>query len=299
MRQRNDDPYALRYRNALCVRAHSLLIAAAPDTRPTRHMLADAARWPALIWPAIVLSFTLLLLGIVIGDVIATRNPEALAVFVPAELGYTGVSLDHLVSSPEARAEFLKHESSPTGMKALFGSFLFMHNTRIGMLSLATGMLGAIPTVLLQLYNGIMLGAFASIFLRDPWPISFFAWILPHGIPEMSAIALCAAAGLLLGRAVVAPGNLGVRAALAGVINPAIALAGLSLPLFAVAAIIEGFIRQSALGNTPRLVIAAGGLGLVAFVLIKLHRAAERSDVDTSWLHMLTTPVRSESRDTD
>src|SRR5437667_34005 len=80
--------------------------------------------------------------------------------------------------------------------------------------SAAPGALAGIPTAILQLYNGVMIGALSAVFFRDPLPIGYLAWILPHGVPELLALSLCAAAGLQLGAAVAAPGRGGRGAAL-------------------------------------------------------------------------------------
>ena len=71
----------------------------------------------------------------------------------------------------------------------------------------ALEILAGVPTILFQVYNGLLVGALGSVFFSDPWPFEFLAWILPHGIPEFTAITLCAAAGLLLGGAVALPGR--------------------------------------------------------------------------------------------
>ncbi len=169
----------------------------------------------------------------------------------------------------------------------MFSSFLFANNTRVGLLAFATGMLAGVPTVLLTLYNGIVLGAFASIFLHDPWPLAFLAWILPHGVPELTAIALCAAAGLQLGAAVTMPGPRGRAVALADAVPPVLVLFGTAVPLFVLAAIIESFVRQSMWGPWPRLAVAALCLaGAIAF-FVAARRSARAEAADTGWLREL------------
>jgi uncharacterized membrane protein SpoIIM required for sporulation len=216
---------------------------------------------------------------------------------MPASMGYSRDGLERLVSSPAARAEFLANGPRPVGLNALFGSSLFVHNTRVGLLSFATGMLAGVPTVLLHLYNGILLGAFASIFFRDPWPLAFLAWILPHGIPELTAITLCSAAGLLLGGAVAAPGRRSRGDALREAVNPALLLFTGSIPLFALAALMESFVRESALGTAPRLAVAAALATALAAALLAVRRLARRVTVDTGWLRELTSPAHGAAPD--
>jgi uncharacterized membrane protein SpoIIM required for sporulation len=295
LRERDDDPAAIRHLNALCVRAYSFLYVPPPSERSLRALFLE--RLPEALgrtWRVQVLAWGLLLVGIALGGALAWRDPQSLHAFMPS-CGYTPDGIDRLIASPEARADFLGRSAVPATINAFFGSQLFAHNTRVGLLAFATGMLGGVPTVLLHLYNGIVLGAFAAIFLRDPLPLAFLAWILPHGIPELTAITLCAAAGLCLGGAVAAPGRQGRRQALREAVNPALLLFTGSLPLFALAALAESFVRESTLGTAARLGIAAiWAAGLVAS-LLAVRRFSRRVPVDAAWLGELIAPVRDGS----
>jgi uncharacterized membrane protein SpoIIM required for sporulation len=285
-RDRRDDPDALRTLNALCVRAYTILYGRSSN-RARRDWRAELRDALGRTWRVQVAAWALLFAGMLIGGALAWRDPEALPAFVPETLGYSAGSLDRLESSPAARAEFLAAKDMEAAHKVLFGSFLFSNNTRVGLLAFATGMLAGIPTVLLQLYNGIMLGAFASIFLRDPNPLPFLAWILPHGVPELTAISLCAAGGLQLGAAVAAPGRAGRAAALRAAMPSALMLVATALPLFVVAALIESFVRQSQWGIAPRLGIAALCLLATLAALALARRYAGDERVDTRWLREL------------
>ena len=46
----------------------------------------------------------------------------------------------------------------------MFATFLFTHNSQIAIFAFALGFAFAVPTVLLILYNGLMLGAFFAVF---------------------------------------------------------------------------------------------------------------------------------------
>jgi uncharacterized membrane protein SpoIIM required for sporulation len=294
LRDRGDDPEAIRHLNALCVRAYGLLYVAPGRRSGGRAWLLERLpRALARTWHAQCLAWALLGAGAILGYAVAARDAEAIYALVPAGLGYEDGGLSALVESREAREHFLAREENPALKKAFFGSQLFSHNTQVGLLSFATGILAAVPTCLLQVYNGLVLGAFGAIFLRDPWPIEFVAWILPHAVPELTAVTLCASAGLLLGLAVAAPGRGGRNAALRDALDPALLLFGASIPLFAVAAVVESFVRESALGTAPRLAIAAAFLALLGAALAGVRRVSRRRDVDVRWLGELTAPARS------
>jgi uncharacterized membrane protein SpoIIM required for sporulation len=292
-RERGDDPETIRHLNALCVRAFGLLYARSEPRPSLRRVIAE--RLPdalARTWRVQLLAWLLLGAGTFLGAALAARENDAIYSLVPSSLGYEGGGLEQLVQSADARAAFLAREEQPLARNALFGSALFTHNTRIGLLSFATGILAGVPTVLLQIYNGLVLGAFGWLFLRDPWPLDFLSWILPHAIPELTAIALCSAAGLLLGGAVATPGRGGRAAALRASVDPALLLFGASLPLFAVAAGIESFLRESTLGVAPRLAVAAAGLAALIGGLAWVRGLAHRRLPDSAWLGDLTGPAR-------
>ena len=292
LRDRGDDPEAIRHLNALCVRGYGLLYVAPGRRSGGRAWLFDRLpRALARTWHAQCLAWGLLLVGGALGYALGARDDAAIYALVPAGLGYEDGGLSALVETAEAREKFLAREESPAHAKALFGSQLFSHNTQVGLLSFATGILAGVPTCLLQLYNGLTLGAFASIFLRDPRPVEFLAWILPHAIPELTAVTLCASAGLLLGLAVAAPGRGGRAAALREALDPALLLFGASIPLFAAAAVVESFVRESALGTAPRLAVAGTFLALLGLALAGVRRAARTRRVDTRWLGELIAPA--------
>lgn len=295
LRDRAEDPEAIRHRNALCVRAYTFLYASRRQRHGWRHLLLE--RLPdalARTWRAQALAWLLLAAGMILGTTLGLRDPGAVHALVPASFGYTEARLDVLLDSPRARAEFLAGQEVPLARNALFGSSLFVHNAKVAVLGFSTGILAGIPTVLLQLYNGLMLGAFGAIFLRDPLPTAFLAWILPHGIPELTAITLCTAAGLLLGEAVAAPGRRGRRQALREALDPALLLVGTAFPLLGVAAAVESFVRESALGTAPRLALAGGFAAALVAGLLATRRLARRRAADASWLRDLTSSLPAE-----
>ncbi len=142
----------------------------------------------------------------------------------------------------------------------VFASFLFTHNAKIGMLAFALGFMAGAPTVLLLFYNGLSLGAMASLYHSRGLGLEFWAWILPHGVTELGAVSLCGAAGLAVGMAMVFPGGqLRLDALARRGRDMALVVIG-AVAMFFVAALIEGFFRQLVHGLAARWAVAATSL---------------------------------------
>ena len=285
LRGRGTDPEAIRYLNALCVRAYATLNVA-PATAETPFWtrlpgtLARTARAQVLAW-------LLLLGGVYLGASLVHHDPLAAYVLSPAAHGYGADRIDRLLESDAARVEFFAREETSAEQTIAFGGFLFSHNTRVGLLAFASGILAGIPTILLAVYNGLSLGALSCIFLQPPAQIEYLAWILPHGIPELTAISLCNAGGLVLGRAVAAPGRRGRRVALGEAGESAALLFCAAVPLFLAAAVIESAVRESTWGNTPRFAVAGAMAVLVVGFYAATWVATRRRPDAARWLFEL------------
>jgi uncharacterized membrane protein SpoIIM required for sporulation len=285
LRARGLDAGRIGHLNALCVRAHTLLYVPERERwAPARFVRETIPAAFARTWPAIVLAWLLLAGGTLVGAGLVARDPQAMKMLVPRCMCESPDRMDDLARSRTVREEFLARTPVAATSNMAFGSMLFTHNTRVGLLAFASGILGGIPTVLLQLYNGIVLGAFAAVFFRDPWPIDFLAWILPHGIPELTAITLCAAGGLVLGGAVAAPGRQPRRVAVREAVGPALALVGTAVPLLFLAALTESFVRESTLGTGARLAVAGAYTVALVAGLGAIRRLAHRTREEASWL---------------
>ena len=287
LRDRGGDLDQIGHLNSLCVRAHGFLYSARKAkgegtsfVRLFISSLSGTGRLQMIAW-------AIMIAGAFVGFSLVTLDPTALYALMPSSLGYDVGQIDTLYRSPEARDLFLARDATPASQNAIFGSYLFANNTRVGILAFATGMLFGIPTSLLQFYNGIMIGTIAAICMHGEHATLFLAWILPHGVPELTAITLCCTAGLVLGRAVAAPGRStrGEALRLAG--PSALALFITSVPLFFVAAWIESFVRESALGSTPRFAIAVLGVAILATFGFLARRFDARKTKQVDWLEDL------------
>lgn len=91
--------------------------------------------------------------------------------------------------------------------QAAFAAYLFTHNIEVTILIFAVGVFAGVLTALLLFMNGVLIGALAYAYHAAGQGLFFWAWILPHGGLELSAVFIAGGAGFVLGRAVLAPGR--------------------------------------------------------------------------------------------
>jgi uncharacterized membrane protein SpoIIM required for sporulation len=290
-RSRAIDPAAVRYLNALCVRAYThLRVTPPPERRVRKFFFADFPITLAATARAQTIAALILLAGAIVGATIVAQKPAALYAFIPSWM-YPADELEQFESSKQARIDFLSHTSMAAGTKSLFSAGLFVHNMQTGLMVFATGILAGVPTILLVFENGLILGAFAWMFSRDGTAAAFWAWMLPHAIPELLAVTLCASGGLLIARAVIAPGRSTVGAALSEAVKPALQMVAASVPLFIVAAAIESFLRQSTLSLGARYTAASLAVAVIASYVLFVRALARRHPaIDLEWLLRAGSP---------
>ncbi|WAC47258.1 stage II sporulation protein M [Asticcacaulis sp. SL142] len=148
---------------------------------------------------------------------------------------------------------------------AFFSVFLMSHNTQVSIFAFALGVIAGIPTALLILHNGMLLGAMLWLFARQGLLVDFAGWLSIHGTTELLAIVLAGAAGFHMARRIMFPGNLTRKAALvdAGKLTGSVML-GVAIMLL-LAGLLEGFGRQLITGTSARF--GVGAVMLVVWVV--------------------------------
>lgn len=249
------DQQLVAYLNGLTAAAHSLIY-----LPPSRGMFSDAvwfvregfARVIARHWRPQLLSLALVVGGAILGYTAAMSDPlMAHALWPAADERQPGSTQEQLLAVLRSGRE------QDGSMKYLFASFLFQHNLKVGLMALAAGVLAAVPTVFLMLLNGGLLGVFIAIHHQAGIHEEMWAWLLPHGITEIGAIVLCGGVGLMLGQAVVRPGQHSRKRALQDAGREAVQICVGVAGMLLAAAIIESYVRQSTWTTTSRMIFAA------------------------------------------
>jgi uncharacterized membrane protein SpoIIM required for sporulation len=153
----------------------------------------------------------------------------------------------------------------------VMANFLFSHNTIVGILMFSFGLAAGVPTILLLGYQGVILGAFIALHYNRGLTTDFLGWIAIHGVTEIGAVLLCAAAGLVLADKILFPDRYSRVDSLALHGRRAAEIAVGAVLMFFVAAILEGVFRQLIASTPWRFAIgAATGIGWLAYFVLPL-----------------------------
>jgi uncharacterized membrane protein SpoIIM required for sporulation len=206
----------------------------------------------------------------------------ALAVAATLFLGGTAFALVWGILDPDAAAGlvpgvFIDGADPPRGDRGLttaqsasFSSQIFTNNIQVTLLSFAAGLLFAVGGAFLLVYNGLILGAVLGVAAAHGNLDQVLRLVVAHGVLELSCIVVAGAAGLRMGWALVAPGPLTRRAALATQARPAMAVVLGTAPWLVVAGVVEGYVSPAGWGGAGPYVVGLL-LGLVFWLLIALR----------------------------
>jgi uncharacterized membrane protein SpoIIM required for sporulation len=158
-----------------------------------------------------------------------------------------------------------------------FAFQVWTNNILVAGESLVFGGFLCIPTLYILFQNSLNLGADGGFMVAHGRGVEFFALILPHGMLELSAVFLAAAAGLRLGWTIIDPGPLPRVQALAKGGRETITIAIGAIGMLAVSGVIEAFVTPSPLPTWAR--IGIGAVAETAFLtyLIVLGRRGTRA----------------------
>ncbi|WP_394551251.1 stage II sporulation protein M [Agromyces sp. MMS24-JH15] len=173
---------------------------------------------------------------------------------------------------------------------ASFAGSVWTNNAWIAAQCVAFGILGVwVPYVILQ--NAVNLGVTGAIMVAFDEADTFFLYIAPHGLLELTCVFVAAAAGLRIFWAWVAPGPRTRGEALAQDARALFSVAiGLVFFLF-VSGIIEGFVTPAPWPWPVKIGIGAAALGGFLFVMLGLGRRAWKAG-ETGDLGEFDTGVR-------
>ncbi len=251
------------YINNLVVRAHNQVY------QNANNRLIDLLRFLWVEFPNLVLTHFAYVLA-------------AFALFVLPLLGaYVGTNMDlnfarqeFLHGQPIVSEEiwsFIEKQQLWTNGIAQFSplaaSHIATHNIHVSILAFALGITFGLGTVLILMFNGVSIGTTFGVCHNFGIARNLLAFVAPHGVLELTAIFISGGAGLLMGKALLFPGNYSRIDSLKQAAKPALGLFGGCIPILIIAGTIEGFVSP----RTDISLLSRYWLSLTTFILLSLY----------------------------
>jgi uncharacterized membrane protein SpoIIM required for sporulation len=157
-------------------------------------------------------------------------------------------------------------------------SQIFTNNIKVTFYAFALGAMFGIGTLYVLAFNGAMFGAILALTYRAGFGNDLLAFVVGHGVIELSCIFIAGGAGLLIGTALLMPGNLSRGDALKSRGMDAVRLIIGCIPLLVVAGIIEGFISPAPISPAIKFTVGGvTGVALYSYLLLAGRAAPEEN----------------------
>ena len=258
------------YLNQLVARAHAVLYRGEPLAwrRLVRFVTGGFPRAYRETFPYTLVAMVLFILPALMAGLSTALQPASAQWMLPPELSR---NID-LIENRELWLDIPPHERP--GMS----SAVMQNNIRVAFLAFGGGMLAGLLTVWVMILNGLILGGITGLTIHYGIGFELWTFVIGHGVIELSVIMMAGGSGLMLGWAILHPGLLRRRDALAQAARRALKLVIGCVPLLVIAGIIEGLLSPAE--NVHWLVKWSVGLGsgLVLYAyLLMVGRPVQRT----------------------
>ena len=206
-----------------------------------------SADFPSLVrrlWPYILTSVTLCLLGALLGSLETVARPH----FMRAVLG------------PEMVATIERHEmwtESVLSAKPQESSAIMTNNIGVTFYVFAGGILAGIPTVLMLFWNGMSVGIISTACAQHGMALDLWSFVAAHGALELPSIFIAGGAGLRIATGLLFPGNLTRKTSLARAGGEAVRLLAGTIPMLFIAGILEAFLDPTHVARSIKFSVCA------------------------------------------
>lgn len=151
------------------------------------------------------------------------------------------------------------------------------NNLRVAIFGFALGVTGGLGTALVLIFNGMFIGTIFGVCQAYGLEDKLLSFVAPHAVLELSALVISSAAGLLIGKALLFPGNYRRIDSLQIASKKAAGLFAGCIPLLLIAGTIEGFISPDEGFSTASKYVLSIGTLICLIIYLFAPRYSQRS----------------------
>jgi uncharacterized membrane protein SpoIIM required for sporulation len=254
-----------RYLNGLVARGHGVVYRRGGSVRK-RIKAFYAETLPRTYrgaWPFLLASAALLFVPAFIAFFVVLANPDAA----------------YGIASPDLIDRVHHHQlwtNIPPDERVQAAGAIMTNNIFVVFLAFAFGVVFGLPVIWVMINNGISLGGIFGLTQAYGLSGGLFEFVIAHGVLELSIVVAIGGGGLMMGWALVSPGNRKRGDALVIATRRAFTLVLGLAPLLIVAGTIEGNISPSDVPFAAKLLIGLSTGTLLYSYLLLVGRPRER-----------------------
>jgi uncharacterized membrane protein SpoIIM required for sporulation len=271
-RAESRDPRLVNYLNSLVIRAHGRIYRAeAHGGRQIRNFFAcEFPRTFRRTWPYTLVSFSVFFTFALIGFLGTKFDPEFSEIL--------GVPPAFRELKIETKTHWWEELNEANQMGA---SFIMQNNIRVTIYVFAVGALFGVGTLLSLAREGAVNASVLALTYRAGFGNDLVTFMVGHGVIELSCIFIAGGAGLLIGTALLMPGDLSRADALKSRGMEAVRLMIGVSALLVLAGIIEGFISPAHISPVVKFGIGGlTGVALYTYLLLGGREGGKEGKVD-------------------
>lgn len=238
--------------------------------RFTRFVTVDAPASVVASWRTVLLAAMLFILPGLAGYALLREQPGLAPSLIP------DVMLERAEAGQQRGGAGRGYVEVTAEKRPVMATSIIANNVRVAVACFASGVAFGVGSLVLLAFNGLQLGAVSGHFANLGVLGYLWSFVVGHGVLELFAIWVAGAAGFLLGRALIVPGDYSRRDALVLAAQRALPMVGAAVILLIFAGLIEGLISASTATISSRLLVSGGSALFLAAYLVAGWAASRR-----------------------